>query len=246
MRGMLAATQVLLVDDDIELVSLLKSYLEVEGFDVDTVHDARVAASRAVSGDFGIVVLDVMMPRVDGLEILRSIRAKSTVPVLMLTARGEDGDRIRGLELGADDYVPKPCTPRVLAARIRAILRRTLSPPSGPESASAISVGSLSVWPARRLAEWSGKPIDLTSTEFNLLEVLARNVGRPVAKEVLSAQALGRPLGRFDRSIGVHMSSIRRKLAAAGGCGELIETVHGIGYELICVAPPEGAQQRQL
>ena len=144
MGGTIAVTQVLLVDDDVELVDLLKSYLEVEGFDVETVRDARAAVSRAVSGEVGIVVLDVMMPRVDGLEILRSIRAKSTVPILMLTARGEDADRIRGLELGADDYVPKPCTPRVLAARIRAILRRTLSPASGTEVASVISVGALS------------------------------------------------------------------------------------------------------
>jgi len=241
MGGTIAVTQVLLVDDDVELVDLLKSYLEVEGFDVETVRDARAAVSRAVSGEVGIVVLDVMMPRVDGLEILRSIRAKSTVPILMLTARGEDADRIRGLELGADDYVPKPCTPRVLAARIRAILRRTLSPASGTEVASVISVGALSVWPARRVAEWSGKSLDLTSTEFNLLEALARDAGRPVTKEALSAQALGRPLGRFDRSIGVHVSSIRRKLVAAGSRNELIETVHGIGYELICAAPSGGA-----
>ena len=241
MSGTDAVTQVLLIDDDFELVDLLKSYLEVEGFDVETVRDARTAVSSAVSGKVAIVVLDVMMPRVDGLEILRAIRAKSTVPILMLTARGEDADRIRGLELGADDYVAKPCTPRVLAARIRAILRRTLSPAPGAEVASVISIGLLSVWPARRLAEWNSKSLELTSTEFNLLEALARDAGRPVTKEVLSALALGRPLGRFDRSIGVHVSSIRRKLIAAGSCNELIETVHGIGYELICVAPREGA-----
>src|ERR1019366_5203023 len=157
---------------------------------------------------------------------LRCIHAQSVVPVLMLTARGEGADRVRGLELGADDYVPKPCTPRELAARIRAILRRTRTPAAKP-SADAIVVGRLSVWPDRRQVEWAGKPIDLTSTEFSLLEILARNVGRPVSKEVLSAEAMGRPLGPFDRSIGVHMSSIRRKLWLAGSRGSLIETVHG-------------------
>jgi two-component system OmpR family response regulator len=230
---MLASPKVLLVDDDIELVDMLKAYLEIEGYPVEAVHDGMSAASRAASGEFHIVVLDVMMPRVNGLEALRCIRAKSAVPVLMLTAKGEDADRIRGLELGADDYVPKPCTPRELTARIRAILRRTGSPGVEFRSADALTVGSLSMWPDRRQAEWAGKSIELTSTEFNLLEVLARNVGQPVANAVLSAQGLGRPLGRFDRSIGVHISSIRRKLAAAGTADSLIETVHGIGYQLL-------------
>jgi len=204
------------------------------------VRDARAAVSRAVSGEVGIVVLDVMMPRVDGLEILRSIRAKSTVPILMLTARGEDADRIRGLELGADDYVPKPCTHgywrRAYGRYFVALCR--LHRHRGCQRHQR---RRLSVWPARRVAEWSGKSLDLTSTEFNLLEALARDAGRPVTKEALSAQALGRPLGRFDRSIGVHVSSIRRKLVAAGSRNELIETVHGIGYELICAAPSGGA-----
>jgi DNA-binding response OmpR family regulator len=223
--------RVLIVDDDVELVDMLKAYLEGEGFHVEAVQ-GTAAVSRAISGDFDIVVLDIMMPRVSGLEILRCIHAHSAVPVLMLTARGEGADRVRGLELGADDYVPKPCTPRELAARIRAILRRTRTPVAKPSS-EAVVVGPLSVWSDRRQAEWAGRPIDLTSTEFSLLEILARNVGRPVSKEVLSAQAMGRPLGPFDRSIGVHMSSIRRKLWVAGSRGSLIETVHGIGYELI-------------
>lgn len=233
MRNTLAAPKVLLVDDDVELVGMLKAYLEVEGFGVEAVHDGMAAAGKAASGEFHIVVLDVMMPRANGLDILRCIRAKSAVPVLMLTAKGEDADRIRGLEFGADDYVPKPCTPRELTARIRAILRRTRSAETEAPSSDAIAVGQLSLWPDRRHVEWAGKSIELTSTEFNLLEVLARNVGKPVANAALSAQALGRPLGRFDRSIGVHMSSIRRKLAAAGSNEQLIETVHGIGYQLI-------------
>jgi DNA-binding response OmpR family regulator len=232
MKQAVPSSRVLLVDDDVELVDMLKAYLEAEDLPVESVQ-GPLAVSRAISGEFGIVVLDIMMPRVSGLEILRAIRAQSTVPVLMLTARGEGADRIRGLELGADDYVPKPCTPRELTARIRAILRRTGMPASESSTADSIVVGSLSVWPSRRQAEWAGKPIDLTSTEYSLLEVLARNAGRPVSKEVLSAQAMGRPLGPFDRSIGVHMSSIRRKLYTASSFSSLIETVHGIGYELI-------------
>ncbi len=225
--------KILLVDDDLEFVEMLVEYLELDGFPVEASHDGLTAAKRAASGEFALVVLDVMMPRASGLEVLRCIRATSAVPVLMLTAKGGSQDRIHGLELGADDYVPKPCAPRELTARIRAILRRAGGPPAGSRESEPVNVGDLVVWPARRGAEWAGKPLDLTSTEFNLLEVLARHAGRPVNKEMLSVQGLGRPLGRFDRSIGVHMTSIRRKLAAAGPGSPLIETVHGIGYQLI-------------
>src|SRR5579864_2195471 len=147
MKTMLAVPKVLLIDDDVELVDLLRAYLEREGFRCEAVHDGGSAAGRAASGEFGIVVLDVMMPRVDGLEVLTGIRARSAVPVLMLTARGEDADRIRGLELGADDYVSKPCTPRELTARIRAILRRTTAPAGEATLVGAISVGDLSIFP---------------------------------------------------------------------------------------------------
>jgi DNA-binding response OmpR family regulator len=233
MKDATTGPAILLVDDDVELVELLKEYLELEGFAVEAVHDGLAAAKRAASGEFALVVLDVMMPRANGMEALRCIRAKSSVPVLMLTAKGEDQDRICGLELGADDYVPKPCTPRELTARIRAILRRTGVTPAGSQDSEPVRVGALAVWPDRRLAEWQGRPVELTSTEFNLLELLARDAGKPVSKEALSAQGLGRPFGQFDRSIAVHMSSIRRKLAAAGMAESLIETVHGIGYQLI-------------
>lgn len=225
---------VLLVDDDDELVGMLKDYLELEGFSVATASDGESGVAAALAGDFAIVVLDMMMPRLNGLESLRRIRAASTMPVLMLTARGDDADRILGLELGADDYVPKPCTPRELTARIRAILRRTQLATSGDEPpVQLITVGALSLWPEKRLAEWDGVAVSLTSTEFNLLEALARHAGRPVSKNDLSEQALGRPLARFDRSIDVHLSSIRHKLGTLADGRSCIQTVYRQGYQLI-------------
>ena len=219
-------TAVLLADDDTELSGMLAEYLEREGFSVTAVEDGEAAARLAAGGDFQIVVLDVMMPRVDGVEALRRIRQTSRVPVIMLTARGDDVDRIIGLELGADDYVAKPCTPRELTARLRAILRRVQPQ---PETSGPLNAGELVLWPEKRRAEWRGRAIDLTSMEFNVLEVLMRNAGRIVTKKELSEQALGRPLARFDRSIDVHLSSIRQKL---GEGSALIHTVRGQGYHL--------------
>jgi len=224
--------RILLVDDDLELAGMLRDYLVCDGFEVLAVPDGESGVGEALSGNFALVVLDVMMPGIGGIEALRRIRAASTVPVLMLTARGDDLDRIVGLELGADDYVPKPCLPRELAARLRAILRR--SQPAGEPAAQApLVVGPLKLMPAQRRVDWEGAPIELTSTEFNLLEVLARNAGRPVSKADLSAQALGRPLARFDRSIDVHLSSIRHKLGLLPGGRSCIQTVYRQGYQLI-------------
>jgi two-component system OmpR family response regulator len=218
--------RVLLADDDVELSGMLAEYLEREGFSVTAVHDGESAARLAAGGDFQIVVLDVMMPGIDGVEALRRIRQSSRIPVIMLTARGDDVDRIVGLELGADDYVTKPCTPRELAARLRAILRR-VQPQA--DSAAPLTAGALTLWPQKRHVEWHGEAVELTSTEFNVLEVLMRNAGRVVSKREISEQALGRPLTRFDRSIDVHLSSIRQKLGAAAA---LIHTVRGVGYQL--------------
>ncbi len=208
---------------------MLKEYLEREGFGVTVVHDGEAAARAALSGSHQIVVLDVMMPKVDGVEALRRIRESSRVPVIMLTARGDDVDRVVGLELGADDYVPKPCTPRELVARLRAILRRTQPAAHPASSAGPLAVGALVLWPERRKAQSGGRELELTSIEFNILEVLMRNAGRVVSKREISEQALGRPLARFDRSIDVHMSSIRQKL---GDAAKLIRTVRGLGYHL--------------
>ena len=228
--------KVLLIDDDVELVALLKEYLEQEEYEVTAVHNGEDGVAAALAGDYAIAVLDVMMPRMNGVETLRRIRMKSNMPVLMLTAKGDDTDRIVGLELGADDYVPKPCTPRELSARIRAILRRTQGAETArdnPASGTDLSVGGLSMWPAQRRAQWQGQPLELTSTEFNLLEVLAKNAGRPVSKKELSEQALGRPLARFDRSIDVHLSAIRHKLGNLPDGRSCIQTVRRLGYQLI-------------
>ncbi|MFC3532759.1 response regulator [Vogesella facilis] len=228
--------KVLLVDDDVELSAMLAEYLEQEGFVAQRVHDGASGVQQALSGDFDIVVLDVMMPRLNGVEALRQIRAHSRLPVLMLTARGDDIDRILGLELGADDYVPKPCTPRELVARLRAILRRGQSSdaPAGQLAGDgSLQAGALQLWPARLTAHWYGQPLALTGSEFRLLEMLARHAGQIVSKQQLSEVALGRPLARFDRSIDVHISSIRQKLAAGSDGSSWIQTVRGQGYQLI-------------
>jgi two-component system OmpR family response regulator len=226
--------RVLLVDDDLELGEMLIEYFEREGIEATAVQDGETGVWRALSGEFDILVLDVMMPGVNGIEALRRIRARnSRIPILMLTARGDDVDRIVGLELGADDYVPKPCTPRELVARIRAILRRTQAPepvglPTGP-----LTEGALTLWPEQRRASWQGEPLALTSTEFNLLEVLIREAGRVVTKQALSEQGLGRPLARYDRGIDVHLSSIRHKLGTDGAGRSPIQTVRGVGYQYV-------------
>lgn len=221
---------VLLIDDDQELAELLGEFLRNEGFVVRHVADGESGVREALSGSYAIAVLDVMMPGLSGVEVLRRIRAQSRIPILMLTARGDGMDRIVGLELGADDYVPKPCLPRELAARLRAILRRSSDAPSNDDD---VTVGPLCLRPRQRTAEWQGQAIDLTSTEFNLLEVLARNAGRTVSKAELSERALGRPLNRFDRSIDVHLSSIRHKLGPLPDGRSCIQTVFRQGYQMI-------------
>lgn len=228
---------VLLVDDDVELLELLADYLTRDGFSVTCAAGGSAVVAEAQTGRHDIVILDVMMPGSNGLSLLARIRAESAVPVVMLTARGDDADRIAGLELGADDYVPKPCTPRELAARLRAILKRAggAVDNGGPAASRPIVVGRLTLWPGRRRAEYGGRALDLTSTEFNLLEMLARRAGLAVAKAELSEQALGRPFNRFDRSIDVHISSIRHKLGPAAMLADgspLIETVIRKGYQL--------------
>jgi two-component system OmpR family response regulator len=219
--------RVLLIGDDANLTTMLEDYLSRDGFDVAAVHDSTSGVAHALSGSYAIVVLDEMLPGLDGMEMLERIRRDSQMPVLMLSSKGTRNDRIRALELGADDYVPKPCAPRELAARIRAILRRSRG------AQAPLAIGSLSMWPERREAQWHGRPIDLTSTEFNLLEVLVRNAGSPVSKRTLSEQGLGRPLAPFDRSIDVHLSSVRRKLGVSGSGRSCIQTVQRVGYQFV-------------
>ncbi|WP_114968192.1 response regulator transcription factor [Rhodoferax ferrireducens] len=225
---------VLLVDDDLELTAMLSQYLVREGFDVHAVHDGQAGVSEAASGRYAIVVLDVMMPRLSGMEALRRIRALSKVPVLMLTARGDNVDRIVGLDMGADDYVPKPCTPGELVARIRAILRRTQAREATPSSGQRVlQAGELILSPGNRQVTWRGMPLELTGTEFSLLEVLARHVGQLVSKHDISLQAFSRPLARFDRRIDVHISSIRQKLGTRADGESWIQSVRGLGYQLL-------------
>ncbi|MET0983717.1 MAG: response regulator transcription factor [Telluria sp.] len=226
---------VLLIDDDAELVGMLSEYLEQEGFAVSCAHDGALGVREALSGRYAIAVLDVMMPAVNGIDTLRRIRAQSRIPILMLTGRGDDADRILGLELGADDYVTKPCTPRELTARVRAILRRTHDAQAAGGGGGAVvhAVGKLTVLPEQRRATWDGAALELTSTEFNLLEVLARHAGRPVSKGDLSEQGLGRPLARFDRNIDVHLSSLRHKLGLLDDGRSPLQTVYRLGYQLI-------------
>lgn len=226
-----AMIRVLLVDDDQELTGLLSEYLEREGFEATAVHTGEEGEVQALSGQFSIVVLDVMLPRLSGIEVLRRIRARSQVPVVLLTARGDNIDRITGLELGADDYVPKPSSPGELVARLRAIMRRVQ--PAELATTEVIKTGPLVLWPGKRQALWQGRELGVTSTEFSLLEELARSAGQVVSKQDLSLNALGCPLTRYDRRIDVHISSIRQKLGPRPDAKAWIQSVRGLGYLLI-------------
>ena len=224
--------RVLLIDDDTELTTLLKEYLTEEGYEVSTETDGRAALAAIARHAVDIVVLDIMMPRLNGIEVLQKIRKLSEVPVLMLTARGDDVDRISGLNLGADDYVTKPCSSGELAARLRAILRRAHQAP-GALSAAAVQAGALVLNSGNRTAEWNGRPLDLTGTEFTLLEVLARSAGQLVSKQEISKRAFGKPLAPFDRRIDVHISSVRQKLGQRADGQPWIQSVRGQGYQLL-------------
>ena len=225
--------KVLVVDDDRELCELLERYLGGEGFRVECVHDGASGVDRALAGEAGVVVLDVMLPGLDGFEALRRIRAASGIPVLMLTARGDEVDRIVGLEIGADDYLPKPFNPRELAARLRAILRRAAAEAGpGAEGTVLLRVDDLEVDPGARSVRRGDEPVRLTGTEFNLLELLARRAGRVVTREELCRQVLERRPSPFDRSLDVHISNLRRKLGPHPDGAERIKTVRGQGYVL--------------
>jgi two-component system response regulator CpxR len=221
-----APPRVLIVDDDAELGALLTDYLSSEGFEIELAHDGDSGLSRARSGDHAIVVLDVMLPRRSGLDVLRALRESSRVPVLMLTARGDDVDRIVGLEMGADDYLGKPFNPRELAARLRAIGRRASDDRSVRE---VLEVGDVTLDVGARSVKRAGLELSLTTAEFALLELLLRSVGRVVSREVIAETVLGRRLSAFDRSVDVHVSNLRRKLDPSG-TSERIKTVRGSGY----------------
>ncbi|MBN1957066.1 MAG: response regulator transcription factor [Desulfuromonadales bacterium] len=225
--------QILVIDDDTELCELLAEYLGSEGFAVDSVNQGEKGAAQALEGDYTLIVLDVMLPGLNGFDVLRKIREKSQIPVIMLTARGDDVDRIVGLELGADDYLPKPFNPRELVARIRAIQRRmeTVSPGARTKELPAERrVGDVVLCPTSRSVKCNGQPIDLTSVEFNLLSVLLDHAGEVVSRETLVEKVLGRRLSAYDRSIDVHVSALRKKLGHYAGSTERIRTIRSVGY----------------
>ncbi|MBU0557290.1 MAG: response regulator transcription factor [Alphaproteobacteria bacterium] len=221
-------TNLLLIDDDAELSAMLREYLAEEGFALTVAGNGEDGVQQALTGRFEAVILDIMLPRMNGIEVLGRIRHASKVPVLMLTARGDDVDRVVGLELGADDYIAKPYYPRELLARLRAVLRRT----GGPSPTGPLTITVLTLDPARRDARWDGRPIELTVTEFSLLEALMRAGDIVSTKDELSLAALGRQRQRYDRSIDVHVSNLRQKLSLASAGAAEIETIRGVGYRL--------------
>ncbi|MDA8155003.1 MAG: response regulator transcription factor [Actinomycetota bacterium] len=226
-------SRILVIDDDRELCELLTDYLKPEGLDVEPAFDAGRGIERALSGEHSLVVLDVMLPGASGFDVLRQIKDKSAIPVLMLTARGDEVDRIVGLEMGADDYLPKPFNPRELVARIRAIQRRTAQPAaSAPakQPAARIVLDDVELDSSTRMVAKSGKLLDFTAIEFNFLEELMKMAERVVTRMDLSRNVLGRAVSSYDRSIDVHISSIRRKLGPAQDGAERIKTVRSVGY----------------
>lgn len=218
---------ILIIDDDTELTDLLSQYLESEGFQIHCCHDGESGAKKALNQAFDAIVLDVMLPKMNGFEVLKSIREHLDTPVLMLTARGDDIDKIVGLEIGADDYLPKPCNPRELVARLRAILRRTQK---SPTHKPLLEVDNLIVDCGKRQVSMDGKPLELTNAEFNILEMLLKSPGQAFSKEELTEYALGRKFTAYDRSIDVHISNLRNKLGEDAEGEPKLKTVRGFGY----------------
>jgi two-component system response regulator CpxR len=223
------ATPLLIIDDDKDLCDLLVDFLGREGFAPVAAPSVEEGVRLALDGTFRLVVLDVMLPGTDGFEVLRRIRRTSTLPVVMLTARGDESDRISGLEIGADDYVPKPFNPRELIARLRAVLRRSTAQEHLVSDRKKASIGDLVLDATRHVAECAGHEIALTETECSLLDLLVRRTGQPVTREFLCRAVLGRALFPEDRAVDVHMSNIRKKLAVCGDV-ERIRTIRGTGY----------------
>lgn len=223
---------VLVIDDDVELCSLVSRFLVREGFQIDAVNGGQQGIERALSGDYALVVLDVMMPEMSGFDVLRRIRAESPMPVLMLTARGDALDRVLGLEMGADDYLPKPFSPPELAARIRAILRRAKPGTTATQgtTASTITVGDVELDSGARVVRHGHQLVNLTTVEFDLLETLMRSAGQVVNREKLTRDILGREFSPFDRSIDTHVCNLRKKIGPLADGTDRIKGVRGIGY----------------
>ncbi|MGE4497532.1 MAG: response regulator transcription factor [Deferribacterales bacterium] len=219
---------ILIIDDDKELCELLETFLGEEGFRIESVHEGRTGLEKALSGNFSLIILDVMLPGLDGFSILRELRKSSDTPVFMLTARGDETDRISGIENGADDYLPKPFNPRELNVRIKAILRRSGRTHAG----DVLEAGTLRINTSLLNVYSSGQEIPLTSAEFQILEMLMRNAGKTVSREDISRFVFERELNSFDRSIDVHISNIRKKI----GSPDIIKSIRGAGYILTAEA----------
>ena len=224
--------RILLADDDVELSAMLSEYFTAEGFSVDITYDGDAALGKARATNYDLIVLDVMMPRKNGIEVLRELRREFSTPVLMLTARHDDVDSIVGLELGADDYLGKPCNPRVLVAHMRSILRRSTERGS-PSVPDKLQVDDLEMHIGSRTVRCRDLRVEMTSTEYSVLEALVRAAGHVVSKEDLSERALGRKFARFDRSLDMHVSNLRKKLGPQPGGEERIATVRGVGYQYV-------------
>jgi two-component system response regulator CpxR len=231
-------SNILLVDDDKQLCDLIEEFLVDEGFKVTKAHDGTEGLTQARSGNFDIVVLDVMLPIYSGFEVLSKLRAHSDVPVIMLTAKGDSVDRIVGLDMGADDYLAKPCNPRELVARINAVLRR-LDKQASITSTETLQVSGILLNRGNRSCSYDGQILNITGAEFSILDQLMSSAGAILSKEVLTEQALSRKLTPYDRSIDVHVSNIRKKLASIGVAKDQIINVRGAGYMFTLTEPAE-------
>lgn len=222
------AYKILLIDDDDEFAELLKTYLEAEEFKISIANDGEKGLKSALNQNFDAIILDIMIPKLNGFEVLKGIREHLSVPVMMLTARGDDIDKIVGFEVGADDYVSKPCNPRELIVRLKAILRR--SQQKTPSTRPNLEHGNIFIDCTKRMVLVSGKEIELTNAEFNILEMLMKSPGQAFSKEELTEYALGRKFTAYDRSIDVHVSNLRNKVGHNEKKEDWIKTVRGFGY----------------
>ncbi|THB71239.1 MAG: DNA-binding response regulator [Gammaproteobacteria bacterium] len=227
--------RLLLIDDDIELCDLIAEYLCNEGFSIDIANNANTGISKALSEDFDLIILDVMLPDLNGYDVLKQIQKEKNTPVIMLTAKGDEVDLVVGLEMGADDYVPKPCRPRELVARIKANIRRSKNktPPEKNNHSTDITLGEITLDQDNRIFYFNGDEISLTSAEYSILSTLFSNHGETVSKENLSELAMGRKLTPYDRSIDVHISSIRKKLDSINARKLSVKSIRGVGYIVI-------------
>jgi two-component system, OmpR family, response regulator CpxR len=227
----LGMSKILIIDDDEELCELVSEYLSVEGFTTEAVHDGESGLQKALSNEYEMAILDVMLPKKNGFDVLRELRKSSKLPVVMLTAKGDDMERIVGLEIGADDYLPKPFNPRELVARLRAVLRRVQDVDENKQVTSEnFSVEDIEVSLTGRAAKINGEDVNLTAVEFDLLVALLEQAGKVVKKEDLSQRVLDRRLSPFDRSLDMHVSNLRKKLGLRSDESERIKTIRSVGY----------------